>query len=350
MTERYSLEQGMVDDHIINLIQMCGGTPHADLIKEMILTALKLVDQPADRGDIKILNAALRELRYAFKLFGRYRDVRKVTVFGSARTQEDDPAYQRALSFAQKITKHGYMVITGAGEGIMKAAQEGAGRQMSFGVNIRLPFEQAANVFIENDPKLVTFKYFFTRKLVFMKEADAIALFEGGYGTLDEAFEALTLMQTGKGDILPIVMVDTPGRDYWKGWRRLLDQRLLQPGLISGEDVSFFKVTESVDEAVNEITSFYHNYHSSRYVRDKLVIRLQIPVSDELLEKLNSDFKDILSKGVIQRSSMFPEEANDPDLAHLHRLSFLFNRKSFGRLRSLIDKLNSIDEPAQESS
>ena len=345
MAERYSLEQGIIDDHIMNLIQMCGGSPHADLIKEMVLTAMKLVGQPVDRGEIKILNAALRELRYAFKLFSHYRDVRKVTVFGSARTEEADPAYQQVLQFAQKITKHGFMVITGAGDGIMKGAQEGAGRQMSFGVNIRLPFEQVANVFIDNDPKLVTFKYFFTRKLIFMKEADAIALFEGGYGTQDEAFEALTLMQTGKGDILPIVMVDTPGRGYWKGWRKHLDQDLLNPGLISAEDVSFFKITENVEEAVDEIVTFYRNYHSSRYVRDQLVIRLQNPVSDELLEKLNVEFKDILSKGSIERSTMFPEESGESELAHLARISLFFNRKNFGRLRLLINALNASNGP-----
>jgi uncharacterized protein (TIGR00730 family) len=342
MTQHYSFDQGMIDDHIMNLIQICGGSPHADLIKEMVLTALKLVDQPVDRGEIKILNAAIRELRYAFKLFSRYRDVRKVTVFGSARTPPEAPAYRQALEFARKITEHGYMVITGAGDGIMKGAQEGAGRKMSFGVNIRLPFEQVANVFIENDPKLVTFKYFFTRKLVFMKEADAIALFPGGYGTLDEAFEALTLMQTGKGDILPVVMVDVPGLGYWDEWKRYLDRQLFKSGLVSGEDESFFKITESVDEAVEEILVFYRNYHSSRYVRDKLVIRLQHPVPDSFLEQLNNDFKDIVAEGKIERASMFPDESNEPELAHLPRLAMVFNRRSFGRLRRLIDSLNTV--------
>jgi len=342
MTKHYSFDQGMVDDHIMNLIQICGGSAHADLIKEMIITALKLVDQPADRGEIKILNAALRELRYAFKLFGGYRDVRKVTVFGSARTLPEEPAYRLALDFARKITGHGYMVITGAGDGIMKGAQEGAGRAMSFGVNIRLPFEQVANVFIENDPKLVTFKYFFTRKLVFMKEADAIALFPGGYGTLDEAFEALTLMQTGKGDILPVVMVDVPGLGYWEEWKRYMDRQLFKSNLVSEEDAAFFKITENVDEALEEILTFYRNYHSSRYVRDKLVIRLQHPVTDRFLDQLNGDFKDILAGGKIERSPMFPEESNEPELAHLPRVSMLFNRRSFGRLRRLIDTLNTV--------
>lgn len=342
MTKHYSFDQGMIDDHIMNLIQICGGSANADLIKEMIVTALKLVDQPADRGDIKILNAALRELRYAFKLFGKYRDVRKVTVFGSARTLPEEPAYRQALEFARKITGCGYMVITGAGDGIMKGAQEGSGREKSFGVNIRLPFEQSANVFIENDPKLVTFKYFFTRKLVFVKEADAIALFPGGYGTQDEAFEALTLMQTGKGDILPVVMVDVPGLGYWEDWKRYLDRQLFKPGLVSEEDVSFFKITENVDEAVEEILTFYRNYHSSRYVRNKLVIRHQHPLPDQFVEKLNDEYKDILAEGKIERSPIFPEETNEPELAHLPRISMVFNRRSFGRLRRLIDSLNTI--------
>lgn len=345
MPERYSLEQAMVDDHIMNLIEMCGGSPNADLIKEMIITALKLVDQPESRGEVKILNAAIRELRYAFKLFSKYRQVRKVSVFGSARTHEEDPVYKQAVEFARKITAGGYMVITGAGDGVMKAAQEGAGRGRSFGVNIRLPFEQSANVFIENDPKLVTFKYFFTRKLIFMKEADAVALFPGGYGTLDEAFEALTLMQTGKGDILPVLMIEAADQNYWRPWRDVVDQFLLKKGLISEEDTAFFKVTQDVDEAVREIETFYRNYHSCRYVRDKLVIRHHKPLSPEDLDRLNVDFAGILSKGKIEAAPMSPEEANEPELANLERLVLFFNRRSFGRLRGLIDSINASNAP-----
>lgn len=345
MAERYSLDQGMIDDYIMNLIEMRGGSPNADLIKEIIITALKLVDQPEGRGEVKILNAAIRELRYAFKLFSKYRQVRKVSVFGSARTSEDDPVYRQAVEFAKKITSEGFMVITGAGDGVMRAAQEGAGRDRSFGVNIRLPFEQAANVFIENDPKLVTFKYFFTRKLIFMKEADAVALFPGGYGTLDEAFEALTLMQTGKGDILPVLMIEAADQNYWRPWREVIERYLLKRGLISEEDASFFKVTQDVNEAVREITNFYRNYHSCRYVRDKLVIRHHKPLSPESLEMVNTEFANILTKGRIESAPMSPEEANEPELAHLERLVLFFNRRNFGRLRSLIDFLNASDVP-----
>ena len=340
MGKRYSLEQGNFDDHIMNLIQMCGGSPHADLIKEIIITALKLVEEPAARVDAKILNAALKELRFAFKLFTGYRHIRKVTVFGSARTAETDPGYKQAASFARKIVRHGYMVITGAGDGIMKGAQEGAGRKMSFGVNIRLPFEQLPNIYIENDPKLVTFKYFFTRKLIFVKETDAIALFPGGFGTLDEMFESLTLLQTGKSDIMPIVLIDAPGGTYWLEWRRYLEKHLMKRGLISSEDMHFFKITDNVDVAVREVTGFYQNFHSSRYLGDQLVIRLQRPIPDASLVKLNDGFKDIVTQGRIERASAFREESDEPDLIHLPRLTFRFNRKSFGRLRQLIDALN----------
>lgn len=340
MGKRYSLEQGNFDDHIMNLIQMCGGSPHADLIKELIVTALKLVEEPAARVDVKILNAALKELRFAFKLFAGYRHIRKVTVFGSARTAETDPGYKQSASFARKIVRHGYMVITGAGDGIMKGAQEGAGRKMSFGVNIQLPFEQLPNIYIENDPKLVTFKYFFTRKLIFVKETDAIALFPGGFGTLDEMFESLTLLQTGKSDIMPIVLIDAPGGTYWLEWRRYLEKHLMKRGLISSEDMHFFKITDNVDVAVREVTGFYHNFHSSRYLGDQLVIRLQRPISDALLAKLNDNFKDIATQGRIERGSAFREESDEPDLIHLPRLTFRFNRKNFGRLRQLIDALN----------
>lgn len=340
MGKRYSLEQGNFDDHIMNLIQMCGGSPHADLIKEIIITALKLVEEPAARVDAKILNAALKELRFAFKLFTGYRHIRKVTVFGSARTAETDPAYKQAAGFARKIVRHGYMVITGAGDGIMKGAQEGAGRKMSFGVNIQLPFEQQPNIYIENDPKLVTFKYFFTRKLIFVKETDAIALFPGGFGTLDEMFESLTLVQTGKSDIMPVVLIDVPGGTYWLEWRRYLEKHLMKRGLISSEDMHFFKVTDNVDVAVREVTGFYKNFHSSRYVGNQLVIRLQRPISDSLLVKLNDDFKDIVTQGRIERASAVREESDEPDLTHLPRVTFRFNRKNFGRLRQLIDALN----------
>ncbi|HEX9756417.1 MAG TPA: TIGR00730 family Rossman fold protein [Nitrospiria bacterium] len=340
MVLNHDFDHGTLDDHVMRLIEMRGGSPNSDLLKEMILTVLKFAGDQADRGDLKILNSALKELRYAFKVFRPFRKIRKVSVFGSARVGANDKVFHQARLFSEKITELGFMVITGAGEGIMKAAQGGAGREKSFGVNIRLPFEQYANEYIENDPKLVTFKYFFTRKLIFIKETDGVVLFPGGFGTHDEAFEALTLIQTGKSNLLPVVFLDEPGGIFWKEGGEYIREHLLNRGLISEEDMALFKVTDSVDEAVDEVVHFYRNYHSSRFVQSQLVLRLHYPVNDELLERLNIEFKDILNEGKISRSSPFPEEINEENLSKLNRLAFTFNRKDFGRLRQMIDLLN----------
>jgi uncharacterized protein (TIGR00730 family) len=333
---------GGAGELIQKLVEVAGGSPHAEFLQEMIQTILRLAVDQADRGDIKILNAALRELVYAFRVFAPYRGIRKVTMFGSSRTTEDQPEYLQALNFAYEISRHGWMVITGAGEGIMKAGQGGAGRERSFGVNIRLPFEQQANEFIKNDSKLITFKYFFTRKLIFVKEADAIALFPGGFGTLDETFELLTLIQTGKSNPLPVVCVDRPGGDYWRTWDSYVRDVLVARGLISPQDVSLYRVTDSIKEAIAEITGFYRNYHSSRYVGDRLVIRLRYAPTSGELDRLNENFRDILADGALTVSPVLPEETNDHAISHLPRLILHFNRRDIGRLRLLIDALNQL--------
>jgi uncharacterized protein (TIGR00730 family) len=340
-SRRKPLVRDLFDDQIVALVRQAGETPHAEVIKEIIITALKLVGDRTDRGDLKILNAALKELRYAFKLFSPYRHIRKVTVFGSARTGEDDPAYEQAVTFARLISQAGFMVITGAGEGIMRGAQEGAGRANSFGVNIFLPFEQHPNKFIQDDPKLVTFKYFFTRKLIFLKEASALVLFPGGFGTHDEAYESLTLMQTGKSDIMPVVFLDEPGGSYWRDWKIYLEQQMIKKGMISPEDMNFFTVTDRVEEAIQEVTNFYRVYHSSRHVEDQLIIRLSQPLSPDAVERLNSEFHDILKEGKIEASGPLPQEVRDKDLLHLPRIVLKFNRKSFGRLRQFINAINA---------
>ncbi|HLG21811.1 MAG TPA: LOG family protein [Candidatus Manganitrophaceae bacterium] len=323
------------------LIQFGGErADNEDLIREIIITALRLSQNHVTRGDLKIIHAAVKEMRYAFKLFAPYKEIRKVSVFGSARTRPTEPIYELAAEFAEQITAENFMVITGAGEGIMRAVQGGSGRKNSFGMNILLPFEQAANEFIENDPKLMTFKYFFTRKLFFIKEANAIALFPGGFGTHDEGFEALTLLQTGKSNPLPVVFIDIPGGTYWKAWRAFVEDEILSRGLISEEDLSLFKVTDRVDVAVSEITNFYRNYHSIRFVRDQLVVRLNHPATEERLERLNDLFSDIVASGKITRTEALPEEANEPKLLSLPRIGFHFNRKGFGRLRQMIDTIN----------
>lgn len=311
------------------------------LVREMVETSLRLLTSGIGLGEIKLLNAALRELRYAFKVFAPYRGVRKVSAFGSARTPPDAPAYRTAAEFARAIAEHGWMMITGGGNGIMRACQEGASRERSFGVNIRLPWEQEANEFILNDPKLVTFRYFFTRKLMFIKEADAVVLFPGGFGTLDEGFEALTLAQTGKSHPMPIVFLDVPQGTYWEAWRCYIEEHLVRRDLISPEDMALFKVTTSVDEAVREITTFYRVYHSSRWVGDRFVIRMNRALAPELVETLAREFEPIvLEGGMEQRGPLDEEREQEPELDTLPRLVFAARRGSFGLRRQLIDRLN----------
>jgi uncharacterized protein (TIGR00730 family) len=310
------------------------------LVLQIKETADKLVRDGANRGDVKLLSTALRELRYAFKIFAKYRNERKVTVFGSARTIPSHLAYESAVEFSRRMAQAGYMVITGAASGIMEAGHVGAGREHSIGVNILLPFEQDANAIIAGDAKLMHLKYFFTRKLLFVKESDAVALFPGGFGTQDEGFEVLTLVQTGKSHLFPIVMIDEPGGTYWRLWERFVKEVLLQRQLISDADLTLFKVTDSVDEAVEEVLRFYRVYHSMRYVRDDLVLRLQRRLSEPLLNQLRRDFADIVVSGTLAQTGALPAEANDPHLAELPRLRFRFDRSNLGRLRMLIDRIN----------
>ncbi|MDZ4686992.1 MAG: TIGR00730 family Rossman fold protein [Planctomycetaceae bacterium] len=313
----------------------------AALIAEMRMTVDKLERDEASRGDLKILSRALKELRYAFKVFTPYRHHKKITVFGSARTPPDHPDYQLAVEFGRRMANAGWMVVTGAGGGIMEGAHVGAGQAMSMGVNILLPFEQEANYVINKDQKLVTFRYFFTRKLMFVKEVHAVALFPGGFGTLDELFEVLTLVQTGKRDLLPIICVDQPGGTYWTSLIQLLETQLYQRRLASPHDRALFKVTDSLDEAVAEVQRFYSVFHSFRYVKDRLVIRLNRPPSDELLEQLNVDFAAILVSGRIERTELHAHEQDEEHTHHLSRISLAFNRRDAGRLRMLIDALNA---------
>ena len=333
----------LIAEHLPRLAESARGLARDEkLVREMVETCLKLLRNGTPVGDIKILNAALRELRYAFKVFAPYRNVRKVSVFGSARSARESSACRTAFEFAQRIREAGYMVITGAGHGIMGACQEGAGPDHSFGVNIRLPFEQGPNEVIAKDPKLLTFRYFFTRKLIFIKEADAAALFPGGFGTHDEAYECLTLVQTRKTKPMPIVFLDAPRGTYWKTWKRYVEEHLLRHRLISPEDMALFKVTSSVDEAVEEITRFYRVYHSARTVDRNLVIRLTHRIPESLVTQLGHDFADIVVKGEIVQTGALEEEREDaPELVRLPRLVLEFNRSSFGRLRQLIDRLNS---------
>lgn len=310
------------------------------LVQQIRETADKLLRDGATRGDIKLLSTALKELRYSFKVFTPYRHLRKAAIFGSARLPQSHPAYASAVEFSRRIAEQGWMVITGAASGIMEAGHVGAGREKSIGVNILLPFEQEANSIIRGDLKLMHLKYFFTRKLLFIKESDAVALFPGGFGTQDECFETLTLVQTGKSQMFPLVMVDEPGGDYWLRWCDYIKDELLGRELISPADMSLFKVTDSVDEAVDEVLRFYRVYHSMRYVHGDLVLRLQHRLSDKMMQRLNDGFSDILVAGRFEQTEALLEEANETHIATLPRLRFRFDRRNLGRLRQLIDAIN----------
>ncbi len=316
-----------------------GSTPNTDLVREMIVSALKVIRDGTNRGDVRMMNTALKELRYSSLVFHPYIDVKKVAVYGSARTDPSDPNYLMAEEFGRRMARdHDYLVITGAGPGIMEAANKGAGKEHSFGVNIRLPFENGANEYLEQG-RVINFKYFFTRKVQFVKESDAFALFPGGYGTLDEAFELLTLIQTGKSDIHPIVMVEAEGTGYWSAWEQMVDT-LLREGMISEPDFNLYKVTTDIDEAVEELIRFYRVYHSQRFVDNLLVLRLSRDVPESLLDDLTTEFSDIIRTGRIESIPPTHAEMDTEDHLDLARIAFDFDRHGFGRLRALIDRLN----------
>jgi len=330
-----------LDSNIDQLIDAAGIKEQRQQFKEMISIVLGLDPTPAGLGDLKQFKRVMREIRDANKVFAPYHGTKKISVFGSARTHPSAPTYKAAHKFGQLMQEAGYMVITGGGEGIMGAAQAGAGRQHGFALNIELPFEQQPNETIRGDSKLFTFKYFFTRKLNFVKHSDAIALFPGGFGTMDEAFESFTLMQTGKTNIIPLIMVDAPRGNFWKTFEKYLREHLLGDKLISDEDFALFKVTDDLEFARREVVNFYYNFHSYRYIGDVMIIRLQRQIPAGALIRLNEDFHDILrSETLITTCPPYPEEANEPGLASLARLCVPFNRRNLGRLRALLDRLN----------
>jgi uncharacterized protein (TIGR00730 family) len=329
------------DERVRELVQDWGANKNPELIEEMIVTALKIARDEMGVADLKLINRSLKELRYAAKVFAPYSQFRKVAVFGSARIPPGAPEFEAAEEFAREMVAHGYMIITGGGDGIMDAAQRGAGREHSFGLNIRLPFEQRANVVIEGDPKLINFNYFFTRKLNFVKETHAFALLPGGFGTMDECFEVLTLMQTGKTRIIPVVLLDRPGGTYWETWMKFLTEHLFKIGFVSPEDFNFFKIVHDVDVAVQEILGFYKVYHSSRWVGQQLVIRIYRRLSNNAIVDLNKQFADLLREDEIVQGRALRQEKNEPEIRDLPRLIFTPHRRSFGRLRQFIDAINS---------
>ncbi len=325
------------------LINELEKVPDGDLVGEIVANALKLLRDQTNRGDIKLINKSYKELRYALKIFAPYRDTRKISIFGSARTPEGSEDYQQAARFGKIMADSGWMVITGAGGGIMAAGHGGAGADPSFGLAIRLPFEQATNPFIANDPKLINFKYFFTRKLMFVRSSHAIALFPGGFGTMDEGFEVLTLIQTGKSVPMPIVFINRPGGTFWNAWQEYVENHLLKDGLISRHDLALYKITDNVEAAAEEVRHFYSNFHSVRYTRDDLVLRLHRQPDEAAMKEIRAKFSEILKPGGDFRlSEALAVEKDEPALAGLHRLVFPFNRRDHGRLRMLIDYLNNL--------
>jgi uncharacterized protein (TIGR00730 family) len=329
------------DQRVQDLVREWGAKKNPELIEEMIVTALKMARDEMSVADLKLINRSLKEMRYAAKVFAQYSQFRKVVVFGSARTTTDAPEAKVAENFARTMVGHDYMVITGGGDGIMGAAQRGAGREHSFGLNIRLPFEQQANEIIQGDPKLINFNYFFDRKLNFVKESHAFALFPGGFGTMDETFEILTLMQTGKARIIPVVMLDRPGGDYWQTWMKFQTECLFKLGLVCEEDFSFFKIARDIDDAVAEILNFYKVYQSERWVGEQLVLRVSKPISKNAIVDLNKKFADLVREGEIVQGSALRQEKNEPEIWNLPRIILTPHRNNFGRFRQLIDAINA---------
>jgi len=338
----YKVGEKTVDNLIGKLtgLSACPGTEH--LLQEILTTVVKLGKESSDKGDLKLVNNALKELRYAFKIFSPYRNVKKVAIFGSARAKRSSAAYKMAEEFARRITEKGYLVVTGGGSGVMEAGNKGAGRGKDFALNIRLPFEQKPNPYIDEKEKFINFKYFFTRKLIFIKETDATVLFPGGFGTLDEGFEALTLIQTGKSKPRPIVLMEPQGSTYWKAWVNFVEKELSRSGFIQKEDFSLFHIAKNVDEAIKYIENFYRIYHSIRYTSGLTILRLNKTPSDEILKFINKKFKDILTSGKIWLSPATEEEIRKGECPDLPRIAMKFNYHDYGRLCELICAINRL--------
>ena len=330
-----------LDARIAELAASIPGVREPEMLLELLVTGARIGRMDIAPGEFKLFNRMLKELRHAEEVFKPWRNVRKVSIFGSARTAPEEPEYKATVEFARRMREEGFMTITGAGPGIMAAGNEGAGREHSFGLNIVLPFEAAANEFIAGDEKLVAFNYFFTRKLTFVKESDALVGFPGGFGTMDEVFESLTLIQTGKSAIYPIVVVDAKGGTYWKFWSQFIREHLLRLRLISETDFALYKVTDDVEEAVEEITRFYRVFHSYRYVGDKLVIRLNKRLADGETDRLAGEFADLIKSGGMTQRAALEEEGDEPGTRELPRLVFRHQRRDYGRLRMLIDAINT---------
>jgi uncharacterized protein (TIGR00730 family) len=341
MNISFKKTNGPLDDLVEEIMSMAK-VHHPEIVREMVINALKIGQENDYLADLKMLRTTMKEMRYTSKMFDPYRSRKKVTIFGSARTEPGEESYQKCVTFSRQLVRLGYMVITGGGPGIMQAGNEGAGSENSFAVNIRLPFEQGTNPVMENSGHTITYQYFFNRKVAFLKEADAVALFPGGFGTMDEAMETLTLVQTGKNPPVPLVLIDDDDGSYWEPWFDFIKEVMLKKGLISGEDFSLFTITRDPFEAAQVIDDFYRVYHSSRWVGDKFVVRLNKNLSEENLATLESEFSEIIEAGGrLELSAALPEEDDQPDLLDLPRLVFNFNKRNYGLLKAFLRRLNS---------
>jgi uncharacterized protein (TIGR00730 family) len=337
----FSHTNDQIDQLIDRLIDTAGDINQPQIVREMLISALKIGQETDYLADLKLINRTLQEMRYTAQVFGPYRDRKKVTIFGSARTEPDDEMYQKCLRFSKSLADRGYMIITGGGPGIMQAGNEGAGSENSFAVNIRLPFEQKPNPVMLRNPRLVTYKYFFNRKVAFVKEADAVAVFPGGFGTLDEAMEVFTLIQTGKTSPKPLILVDD-NDGYWERFFDFVKESLLVKGFISGEDFSLFTITKDEQEAVEVIDTFYRTYHSMRFIDHRLVIRLNKELTAENIVTLVDEFPELLvHDDEIRCCGPFPEEFDEPDLASLPRITMLFDHHHYGLLIAFINRINT---------
>ncbi len=340
ISKDYEVGDQTIDNLISELVKLSGSVETEDLLREILTTTVKLGRESADKGDLKLVNNALKELRYSFKIFSPYRGVKKVIIFGSARSKAKSSEYKMAEEFSRKLSGKGYMVVTGGGPGVMEAGNKGAGSGKDFALNIRLPFEQKPNPYIDEKEKLINFKYFFTRKLVFVKETDATALFPGGFGTLDEGFEMITLMQTGKSRPRPIVLMEPKGSTYWATWMHFVKSQLVKKGFINKKDLQLVHIVKSVDAAVKYIEDFYRVYHSIRYVSGLAVLRLNREISAKTLKFINKKFKDILISGSIMPASPTVKEIQEGEFLNLPRLAMNFNMRDYGRLCEMISVIN----------
>jgi uncharacterized protein (TIGR00730 family) len=339
-SKEYGTGNKEVDQKIDTLISEVGVKDTTGLARDIVISSVKIAMESQDLYDLNLVNAALKEIRYGFKVFSAYRDTRKVLIFGSARSRPSSPEYKMAKSFAARMCKRGYMVVTGGGPGVMEAGNRGAPEGKDFALNIRLPFEQHPNPYVSLEDKLINFKYFFTRKLFFVKETDATAIFPGGFGTLDECFEVLTLVQTGKAKPRPIVLMEPLGKTFWKDCLKFVKKQLSDGGYISAEDVNLYTIVSTVDEGVRYIESFYRVFHSLRFDEKCTIIRCNSEIPDATLKRINSKFKTILIDGEYTRAQPTEHEIANNEFTELPRIQFNFNRRNYGALYALIHELN----------